>query len=95
MYVLSHMTGAIAIVERTRMLTMKVAPIYKRIGMDICYILLNSSNNEFAPAMAAPGMLEQFPTLETCCGVSDIAIKGIKLTPKLLKSTAINQSHML
>ena len=34
-YVLSHMTGAIAIVELTRIFTMKVAPIYKKVGTDI------------------------------------------------------------
>ena len=76
------------------MLTMKVAPICKKVGTDICYILLNSSNNKFAPTMAMPGMLNHFPTLETWCNVSDFAIRGIELIPEMLEGTGIIQSHM-
>lgn len=94
MCVLSHMTGAIAIVEPTRMLTMKVAPTYKKVGTDIRYILLNSCNNEFAPAMAMPGMLEHFSTLETTRDVTDFAIKGIGLTTELIEGTGITRTHM-
>ena len=92
--VLSHMTGAIAIVELTYMLTMKVAPIYKRVGTDIRYILLNSSNNDVAPAMAMSGMFDYFSTLETWRDVPDLAIKGIELTTELLEGTGITPTHM-
>ena len=94
MYLLSHMTGTIAIVEPNCQLTMKVAPIYNKVGGDLRYFLLNGSNNKFAPAIAAPGMLNHFPTLETCRNVPDIAIKGIELTPELLEGTGITQSHI-
>ena len=94
MYVLSHMTGAFAIVEPTRMLTMKVAPMYKKVGTDICYILLDSSNNKFVPAIAMSGMLEHFPILETRRNVSDFTIKGTELTIELLEGTGINRTYM-
>ena len=94
MYVLSHMTGAFAIVEPTRMLTMKIAPIYKKVGSDIRYILLNSSNNQFAPAMAMPGMLKHFPMLDTWRDVPAFAIKGIELSTELLDGTGITRTHM-
>ena len=94
MYIRSHMTGAIAIVEPNRQLTMKVAPIYKKFGGDLSYALLNGSNSEFAPAMDASGMLDHFPMLETHRNVPDIAIKGIELTPELLEGMGVTQSHM-
>ena len=84
------MTGAVAIVEKNCQLTMKVVLIYKKVGTDLCYILLNSSNNKFAPAMAMPGMLDHFPMLKTCRGVHDIAIKGIELATELLGGTGIS-----
>ena len=62
MYTLSHMTGVIAIVEPDHQLTMKVAPIYKKVGVYLRYILLNDGSTKFTPAVAAPGMLENFPT---------------------------------
>lgn len=88
------MTSPVAIVEPNRMLTMKVAPIYKKVGMDICYILLNSSDNKFAPSMAMPGIPNHFPTLETPRDVPNFAIKGIELTFELLKGTGITRTHM-
>ena len=70
---------------------MEVVSIYKKVGTDIRYILLNSSNNEFASAMALPGVLNYFPTLETRCNVPDFAVKGTDLTTNLLEGTAINR----
>ena len=64
--------------------------MYKKIGGDLRYILLNSSNTKFAPAMAAPVVLGNFPTLETRCDVPDIAIKGVELTTELLEGTGVS-----
>ena len=86
MYELSHMTGIVAIVKPKCMVTMEVAPIYKKVGLVLWCILLNSSNNELAPAMAMSGMLNHFPTLDTWQDVPDFAIKcALSLLPSYSK----------
>ena len=94
MYTPSHMTGKIAIIEPDCQLTIKVAPMYRKVSGIFRYITLNSSNTKFVPAMAAPGMLEHFPTLETRRDVPGFAIKGIELTTELHKGTGITWTHM-
>ena len=92
LYVLSAMSGLVAIVEPNKHLTMKIAPIYKRVNGALRHVLLNSSNTELAPCMAGPAMMEHFVTIASRREAPSFALKGEPLTVELFTDSGMAHS---
>ena len=77
LYLTSHFTGAMAIVEDDMRLTMHVAPYIKKENGKLTEILLNISNTELTPTAAGLDSAQFFAILVSCRATGDFSTKGL------------------
>jgi hypothetical protein len=94
LYIMSDMTGAVAVVSSDRRLTMHVSPSFKRTDGEVSSVFLNSSNTELAPARAGVNLLANFPFIASRRDMPTFAIKGDKITSAQAQEVELEESNM-